>query len=513
MSGTKPQDRVATGVDTPVTGQLEVAESEPSLGNMPPAWARLALATAAGLYVASFLGVALSRLTYPYELEWTTGSMLDHVGRACDGQPIYVAPSPNYVPALYSPLYYYVSAGVAQLTGLGFLPARLVSLAATLGCGALVFAVLRRETNRALPAWIGVGLFAATYGLVETWYDIARPDSLFMLLSMAGLTALWRGTSNGTALLAAVLMTLAYLTKQTALLLAPPFAVAAGIYSWRRGLVFLAGFGASWGIAVWALDRASDGWFWFYTWTLPLSHGYHFDLLLPFFTEDMVLVAPMAGLSVWLLVRFGCTGRPRKMVAYGAWSAGLVVSGLLSRLHVGGAINVLIPTYMALALLAPIALREAGSVGRWVMPIVLLLQFALLVYDPRPFVPSEADRRAGDALVKLIRNTDGDVMIPLHGYWARQAGKTPRAHGMAVMDVVRAVDARTGEQLEADYYECGRANAIELIILSDPGVNQFLPFVSTGYRGCKILSPDDGDVMMPVVGLKVRPHFVFQRSH
>ena len=84
--------------------------------------------------IAVYLYVALRQLGYPYELEWMEGGSVEIVGRVLHGQALYVAPSLHYVPYTYPPLYFWVSALVAKMTGLSFLPLRLVSFVSSLGC-------------------------------------------------------------------------------------------------------------------------------------------------------------------------------------------------------------------------------------------------------------------------------------------------------------------------------------------------------------------------------------------
>ncbi len=57
-----------------------------------------------------------------------------------DGKSLYTAPTLGYVSYTYPPLYTCVSAAVAEVTGLGFLPLRLVSFASSL----VAFAALWR---------------------------------------------------------------------------------------------------------------------------------------------------------------------------------------------------------------------------------------------------------------------------------------------------------------------------------------------------------------------------------
>ncbi|WP_322487719.1 hypothetical protein [Chloroflexus sp.] len=60
-----------------------------------------------GIAVTLFLWVALSRLSYPFAIEWLEGNSFLHVLRVLQGQPLYVAPSYDFIPMIYTPLYYY----------------------------------------------------------------------------------------------------------------------------------------------------------------------------------------------------------------------------------------------------------------------------------------------------------------------------------------------------------------------------------------------------------------------
>ena len=93
---------------------------------------------AAVWYIGSYLVVALLRIGYPFELEWMEGAVADHVLRILSGQPLYVRPSLDFVPFVYPPLYFYVSAGFAKLLGFSLLPLRLVSLLSSLACFAVI---------------------------------------------------------------------------------------------------------------------------------------------------------------------------------------------------------------------------------------------------------------------------------------------------------------------------------------------------------------------------------------
>src|SRR5262245_40059489 len=133
------------------------------------------------LYYFLIYGVfALIRLNYRYELEWMEGGMVGHVWRLLSGQELYVKPTIDFVPYIYTPLYFWFSAGVAKLTGVGFLPLRLVSVFASIGVFALLFLIVRRLTKSPIMGLMAAGFFAAMYQLSGAWLDLARVDSLLL---------------------------------------------------------------------------------------------------------------------------------------------------------------------------------------------------------------------------------------------------------------------------------------------------------------------------------------------
>ena len=119
--------------------------SDPARIRLPwrplPAWrqgapraVRLAAALAGLAVIITYLVIALSRLTYPFTVEWLESNSLVEVHRILAGQPLYPAPTAGYVPDGYPPLYFAVSAAAASVLGVSYLPLRLVSLVSSLVC-------------------------------------------------------------------------------------------------------------------------------------------------------------------------------------------------------------------------------------------------------------------------------------------------------------------------------------------------------------------------------------------
>jgi len=91
------------------------------------------LGLVAAVAIAVYVVLAVRRAAYPFQLEWLEGGAVEHVRRILQGRALYPAPSVDFVAYPYPPLYLLLSALVALVTGVGYLPLRLVSVAASLG--------------------------------------------------------------------------------------------------------------------------------------------------------------------------------------------------------------------------------------------------------------------------------------------------------------------------------------------------------------------------------------------
>src|SRR4029450_9202057 len=72
-----------------------------------------------------------NRVGCPFDLEWMEGAMVDHVRFLLSHGTLYVPPSLEFVPFVYNPFYYVVSACVSLFTGDGYVALRLVSIVAS----------------------------------------------------------------------------------------------------------------------------------------------------------------------------------------------------------------------------------------------------------------------------------------------------------------------------------------------------------------------------------------------
>jgi hypothetical protein len=112
------------------------------------------------LPIGHWLYLGGRRFLYPYEILWMKGSMLDQILRIMQGKSLYQAPSVEYVPGLYQPFYYYLTALIAKVAGLNFTSARIISIVSILATGSMITFIVHKKTIESkFLALIGTGLF------------------------------------------------------------------------------------------------------------------------------------------------------------------------------------------------------------------------------------------------------------------------------------------------------------------------------------------------------------------
>jgi Dolichyl-phosphate-mannose-protein mannosyltransferase len=465
-------------------------------------------------FVLAYLFVAVSRMRYPFELEWMEGGMVDHVRRVLAGLPIYAKPSIDFVSFLYPPLYYEAAAVFARVFGPGFFPLRLLSFLSSVGVFALLYAIVRRESGAWFPGAVAVSLFAATYDRVGGWFDIARLDSFYLLLLLTSVYALRFAASPVAAAVAGLSLGAAFLTKQSALVVALPLVVCATLADIRRAPWFAAAAGLVMGGGILWLDRSTGRWFHYYCIDLPSRHPRVDGGWADFLTADLLPALPVATLAAiyYAVTRVRAEGGASRFF-YPFLAAGMLGSSWAVRNMVGAEVNNLLPAFAAVAILAALGLHElltrasAAATSSWKLvaigaQVALLAQLAYLGYDPRKHIPSAADRAAGDQLVARLATIPGEIFVPHHGYLARLAGKRDYAHTLAMDNVFLDDEGDYRRDLEAEMLRALGEKRFSAVLLESDG--RYAPEISTGYEAKEKLF-DRTDVFWPVTGGRLRP--------
>jgi hypothetical protein len=403
-----------------------------------------------------FVYVVAARFAIPVELEWMCGSVLDHVERVAAGQPIYVAPSADWIPFMYTPLYYWACAALTRAMPV-LVACRVVSIGATIGSSAIVWRLSRRLGASCFWSLAAVGCFYGAYSFTGYWYDLERADTFALAMALAGVWVAieWPGTAG--AAISGVVLGLSFYAKQQCLAVAIAVGVGLALAGERRRAVVLAS-GAALGLVPlfgW-LHWTTGGWFDFYCLKMGRAHGIDLSPSRALFLDDLAGGFALAAATAVTLVRLARDIFARRspqsshradsaLTVFASALGGAFAASASSRLHLGGYVNVLILwsafACVALAVTATRAERLAephgeGSFVRAGLALAAACQLACFARDPESATPS---RRAGieagrvESRVRELERS-GEVLLAGRGHVT-----TPRhLHAMALIDVMRS---------------------------------------------------------------------------
>lgn len=441
-----------------------------------------------------------------------------HVQRLLDGQSLYVTPSLNFIPFIYSPLYFHVSSLFAHVTGNSFLPLRLVSLLSSLGCLAFIFMIVHRRTSSLYASFIASCLFSATFRISGSWFDIARVDSLFLFLLLASIYTFDSPRLLTRSFVSPALLFLSFFTKQTALIVAVCLS-AAVLFTHKRSERFW--FPLSFSLLIVGsfvlMNTLTAGWYKYYVFDLPAQHDIVNSLLVGFWTRDIaqpLAIALCVCVIPFLSVGTATNSKTDRVIRDIFILGSLFMASYLSRIHSGGYNNVLMPVYAGIAVYFGIglalSLKEMGKDEniKTVVVLATALQFVNLFYSPRQQIPSPMDRRQGEKLQQLISSFKGEVYVSDHPWYSGNLNKPSQAQDMAVRDVIRASGSGQWKQvLEQDMATAVAEMRYEAFIVDFKEFVLRVPDFEAHYE--LIEANLSGSAFHPVTGWDRRPTYLY----
>ena len=482
---------------------------------------RYALISFGILFVLLYIIIALIRIRYPFELEWIEGALVDHVNWLLTGHKLYVQPSLDFVPYFYTPLYFYASAALSKITGIGFFPLRLLSFTASLGCFVIIYLFAKRETGSTFTGFLAVSFFAATYRISGFWFDIARVDMMFLLFMLIAIYLVRFHETWWGYLLAGIFISLSFLTKQNALLTAIPIALYCIIVRPKLSVFFVGTAALLIAGSSIVLDRIHDGWFYYYVFGLAPHHYLLRHRMIFFWFEDLLAPVPIASTFAIYYVFRRLADSPKKHgLFYLLISAGVLGGTWVTRMHTGAYVNVLIPAYAVISILFALGIyrlcnyiKEISGNGqerifrnaRSLIYVLCIVQFAALVYNPTHELPTKADLEAGQRFIQTISLIPGDIWIPAHGYLPELAGKRSHAHGGSIADILRADQGPVAERLKREIEDAFRNQRFKALVMDKEKF--FVPFREY-YSLQEVIFRDDR-VFWTLTGQQTRPEYIY----
>ncbi len=470
-------------------------------------------------FLAVFYVVAIGRVDYPFDLEWMEGGTVDHVIRVLNGQKLYVIPSPDFVPYIYTPFSYYMGAVFSFLLGEeGYLPLRILSILSISIVFYIIYLLIHFETKKQFLGIAGAGLFASTYIISNNWFDIGRVDSLFLCLLLLSLYFLRAHGNKKHYFLSALFLYLAFLTKQSAILLYPACVIYAFHKNTKRGFYYLLMVVILTYFTIKLYDLTTDNWFSYYVFEVGSGHELLGFMIKDFWKVDLFekFEIPFIVSIIYLMSLFL---RPLKTfnIFYILCSLSLIGLGYFGRIHSGGDTNVLMPTYMIISILCMLSLHQLSfsykqipfSFFTTLLFIGLLMQFNKMRYSPLSYIPTQQDISAGKSLTEFIESIDEPVMISSHGYYQKLVGKKTNAHFMATYDLLRSVDHLGKEIIKNSTVDRILSKYYHTIIQDN---DYFIDEVNSSYVLIKEIEYPEAKTFIPKSGAQVRPIKIYQRK-
>jgi 4-amino-4-deoxy-L-arabinose transferase-like glycosyltransferase len=445
------------------------------------------------------------------------GGSVDHVRRILSGQKLYVRPSLEFIPYIYTPFYFYLSAIVSKIIGIGFMPLRLVSFISSLGCFLIIFLIVYQETRDKFSGFLASCLFFATFRISGAWFDIARVDSLFLFFLLITIYLIKFKISVKSYILAGVFISLAFLTKQSTLIVSLPMMLSCIFLNRRYSGFFIGVTVITIVLSTLLLNYIHNGWYNYYIFYLPRRHLIRKYMWGSFWTKDIMSHLPIACIIsiFYLFIQFLWSNK-KNCIFYFLMLIGMVGSSWLVRIRTGSYDNVLFPAYAIISILFGLGVHSAFKITqvmsldkRRVMEIyiylICIIQFACLLYSPSRQIPTQKDLEAGKKLINMMTQIEGEIFIPCHGYLPVLAGKKSYAQWVAVEDVLGG-GSESSFKLNNEIREAISKKKFSVIILDH--LNWFSKEVEKNYiRQGTIFNNDKA--FWSITGMRTRPNFLY----
>jgi len=469
-------------------------------------------------FLVSFLYIGYEHIVYPFELEWIEGGYLVQCERIANGDPVYISPiNSDFIPYIYTPLYFYVVGVLGKVFGVSFAIGRLVSFLSIIGSGLLIFMIIKRETIGIKGAFVGTSLLFSAYSFTGCWYDIVRSDSLFVFLLLLGCYILrFKSDSYFMVILSSVIFVLAFLTKQPGFYFVGFCSLAFIFTEFRKAVVFLftsaiIAFGA-----LFIINSATSGWFWFYIYKLVEDAVFRYDLFPEIFSANILKGIPF--LMILLIIYaikcwkgIGVFLKSRSVIWFWGFCGGLV-SFLSTMLFYGGYSNGLIPLVCFVSILGGMAFNHLQGSGNLRLIAILLLfgQLFLFRFDVGSQLPSRKDYEFGERFISYINGIPSEeVLVYKHSYYPVMTCKKPQIHFGALNDFLVVKDREEPEP----FYDKFRNREFGAVILdyrfNENNTRGLDRLILDNYYFKEQIFSDDDEGFYTKVGPRLRPNYVY----
>jgi hypothetical protein len=273
------------------------------------------------------------------------------------------------------------------------------------------------------------------------------------------------------------------------------------------------------------LDYVHDGWFSYYTFFLPTHHSIEKKAIVNFLTKDILgYLAIACSMSLFYLIIQFSNSDKKNLAFYSLLAVGMLGGAWVSRLHIGGIQNVLMPAYAVISILFGMGFHTLQDQTRLFEPIkaklletsiylACIMQFFCLLYNPFSYIPKQVDLEAGRAVLNIIGNIQGNIFCPASNFLPHLMGKKTFAHGCAIWDVLRGDNGSAKENLLNEIAQAVKEKQFAAIIVDRewPEGNEDVT-IDDYYTKYSFYFPDE-NVFQPIVWSDpwhdLRPNYIY----
>lgn len=395
----------------------------------------------AGFSVIIVLVTMLLRSKYPFQLEWMEGGEIEHITRLINGKPIYCEPSLDFIPYIYTPLFYYIGAGISLLFAPSFFSIRLISIISFVISLFFIYKIVSIKTQQYFWGLVAVAIYALSYSTTGFWFDLARVDTLanlFLILSFYFLLK----EDRRSVIISAFFSFFAFYTKQSYLLVTIFLLVPLFIRNKNLGWGFFSVYLTLIVVSTLVETIVSNGWYFFWNFYLPATHHWIWNRAITFWTVDILPYYSISFACIFSLILIEKREALRNDLSYFIFLFfGTMISSYFLRLHYGGFLNVLIPFVFAISVFFPVALNEIqkklilNENTRILLYMLVLVQFSLLVFDPVYPIPKENDKRDVEQVLSFAKSIDGEVYLMGYNFVQNYFGLPSHPHYVLLNDL------------------------------------------------------------------------------
>jgi len=400
----------------------------------------------------------------PFVFEWGESAGLNQIYRILSGGALYDLPTLEFSPLVYTPLYYYLAAGASKVIGNTLFSARLISVISSIASVYLIMWIIQRETKNSLLAWISGMVYLACFALADGFYDLARVDSLYILIVMIAFSVIREAKIKTEYFLFGVLVVIGFFIKQSFIIVFLPLQMYLIYRHWKLSWITIAVEMIGISVPLFLINSNFDGWFFYYLFELPREHGYSFISAVNFWIGDTIrpLGILFAFGLIFLLSRLdsdqifnkskAAVGGKSKISTEdslnGWWVYVLFFSGAagaawITRSSNGGGANNCMPIYAVVAISFGLGAGYVLKTKRvaetpWFYSFIMLvisIQFIGLIYNPFNFLPTKDEIRLNVEMNSRIKDADLPVLIPYRSHLSWELDQIPQIHIVNIFEL------------------------------------------------------------------------------